>query len=302
MADGVLDGFLGGEEGGESAEAREAARQDARSDGLALSMAIDLARSDPEVARHAARFMEAQAEVARAQATIGTLEAAHAARDLQARSREGRLRRAGQRARLVMQIFAVLVASAVALELLSMLYDAATSRSVVIDAFRAPSSLAARGLTGDVIAAELLDALQKLQDETRTGHRSLEAHGAWASDIKLNVPDTGISIGEIDRILHDRFGHDTHIDGDVVQTAAGTLEMTIRGDGIPAASFTGSNLDALVTQGAEYAYARSQPTRYATYLFNHERLDDALAFLPGAFARARMTRRVAFSHWAGGSR
>ncbi len=289
MADGILEGFLGsGEDSGGSADARDAAPPDRRSDQLALSMAIELARINPEVARHTARFMEAQAEVARAQATFSTLGAAHAARELQAQSREGWLRRAGQRARLAMQVFAVLVASTVTLALLSMLYAAATSRSVIVDLFRAPSSLAATGLTGDVIATKVLDALQKLQDDTRSdGGGALETHGAWASDIKLDLPETGVSVGEIDRILHREFGHDTHIDGDVVQTGSGALEMTIRGDGVPAASFAGPDLGALVTQGAEYAYSRSQPGRYASYLISRGRLDDALAFVPGAFSRAR---------------
>ena len=299
MSDGIVGDFLGSGDNGDTADTRDAARPDHRSNQLALSMAIELARINPEVARHTARFMEAQAEVARAQATIGTLEATHAARDLQAQTREGRLRRAGQRARLAMQLFAVLIASVVTLGLMVMLYSAATSRSVIVDAFRAPSSIAALGLTGDVIATDVLDALQKLQDETRADDRGLETHGAWATDIKLDVPQTGVSIGEIDRILHREFGHDTHIDGDVVQTRAGALEMTIRGDGVPAASFTGPDLGALVTQGAEYAYSRSQPSKYGSYLATHGRVDDALAFLPGAFSRARsdVTRGTLALDW-----
>ena len=199
-----------------------------------------------------------------------------------------KLRRFTDRLKAATQVFIILVASGTGLGVLLMLYDAFTSRSVVVEAFKAPSALSSRGVTGDVVASGVLDTLQKLQDATRAVEKGLNSRGAWTSDVKIEVPETGVSIGEINRLLHERFGHDLHIDGDLMQTETGGLVLTVRGDGVPASSFTGGpgDLDKLTTEAAEYVYGRSQPYRYATFLIDAGRDKDAAAFLPGAFSRA----------------
>jgi tetratricopeptide (TPR) repeat protein len=157
-----------------------------------------------------------------------------------------------------------------------------------VETFDAPAALASRGLTGKVVATGLLDALQRLQEATRSTSKLLNVQSAWSTDVKIEVPETGLSIGDINRLLHERYGHDLHIEGDLVQTAEGALTLTVRGDGIPPHSFTGaaSDLDKLTTQAAEYVYGRSQPLQFVHYLNQNGRSEDALAFLPGAFARA----------------
>lgn len=47
------------------------------------------------------------------------------------------------------------------------------------------------------------------------------------------MPETGVSVGEISRLLKERFGYDVHIDGDLVETPAGGLALTVRGNGVP---------------------------------------------------------------------
>ena len=103
------------------------------------------------------------------------------------------------------------------------------------------------------------------------------------------MPETGVSIGEINRLLHERFGHDLHIEGDLVQTDTGGLTLTVRGDNVPASTFTGAagDLDKLTTQAAEYVYGRSQPREYVAYLEGVNRDKDALIFLPAAFGHAK---------------
>jgi len=85
---------------------------------------------------------------------------------------------------------------------------------------------------------------------------------------------------EISQLLKARFGRDIHISGDVVQTEGGGLEMTVRGDGISAQSFTGASerLDKLTSEAAEYVYSKSQPALWATYLVDSGRLQEAIEF------------------------
>jgi tetratricopeptide (TPR) repeat protein len=174
------------------------------------------------------------------------------------------------------------------LGLLLLVWGAANSRRVVVAAFSAPSGLAASGVTGEVVATDMLDDLKRLQDKTRSGEKALDTASAWAGDIRIDLPHAGVSIGEIDRVLHERLGHDLHVGGDLVQTASGGLALTVRGDGVPAQTFEGtpSELATITMHAAEYVYGRAQPHRFALYLEGAGRYEDALAFLPDAFIRA----------------
>ncbi len=285
MAEGLLGGLIGGEEDDGEAEAGQSR---VSAEAFAASLAADQAKHDPRVARAAEAFLDQQTSLLKAQEEELQEQRAIRLRHLHSQSREGKIRRVGQRIRVGMQAFTVLILTVIGFGVLVMLHDAFTSRSVVVDAFKAPSALASRGVTGDVVAAGVLDTLQKLQDATRSPDASLSTHGAWDGDVKIEVPETGVSIGEVNRLLHARFGHDLHIDGDLVQTDTGGLALTVRGDKVPASTFTGGpgDLDKLTTQAAEYVYGRGQPFQYATYLEGASRDKDALAFLPGAFGRA----------------
>jgi hypothetical protein len=39
--------------------------------------------------------------------------------------------------------------------------------------------------------------------------------------IKLDIPETGVSLTELDDFLREKLGHDTHITGEIVRTASG---------------------------------------------------------------------------------
>ena len=278
---GVADNLIEGVGGGE-AEASEAPEGDgAGLDPVAAALAVLAIKAGEPLDPRLVSYLEEQTGQLREQRA---LRLSH----LRSQSREGKIRRASARIRVGMQLFTALIATVIGGGLLIMLNDAFTSHSVVVDAFKTPPTLASRGMTGEVVASDVLDTLQKLQAATRAEYGGLSALGAWASDVKVEVPETGVSIGEINRLLHERFGHDLHIGGDLIQTETGGLVLTVRGDGVAAATFTGGagDLDKLTTQAAEYVYGRSQPYQYATYLIGSKRGTDALAFLPGAFAQA----------------
>jgi tetratricopeptide (TPR) repeat protein len=286
MAEGVLGDLLGGEE--EAGESATGAELLAGADAYAIAMAIEQARHDPKVAAATLVFLEKQARLLEVQTAQLSAESSLRLHHLRGQSRESHVRRMGQLIRLGMQVFVALIATMAGIFLLVMLRDAFTSHAVVVEAFDAPAALAPQGFTGKVIATGVLDALQKLSDATRSQEKALTSYSAWSSDIEIEVPETGVSIGEIDRLLHQRFGHDIHIAGDLVQSAGGGLVLTIRGDGVPPKSFSGAagDIEKLTTAASEYVYGNSQPYDFASYLTGHGRDQDALAFLPGAFAAA----------------
>ncbi|HUO12385.1 MAG TPA: hypothetical protein VMU37_06475, partial [Caulobacteraceae bacterium] len=257
--------------------------------GLADGLAMDVARVDPLVARRAAEYLEEQTRILKLQAAEYPLRMSH----LRSQSREGKIRRTGQRIRIGMQVFVALVAALIGFGLLVMLHDAFNSKAVIVDPFDAPPDLAARGLTGKMIAGGVLDALTRLQAATQSTSAKRNLSNAWTGDIKVEVPDTGVSIGDIDRMLKMRFGHDIHIDGDLIQTEIGGLALTIRGDGVLPRTFVGGagDLDKLTTQAAEYVYGLSEPSLFANYLSGAGRNAEAVTFSKAAYATDRKADR-----------
>ena len=150
------------------------------------------------------------------------------------------------------------------------IWTAAHDDSLVIDAFSVPPDMANRGLTGQAVAAQLEDRLEAMQDATDTARPASSYSNNWGDDIKVQIPDTGVSISEFYRILTGWLGHQTHITGEVFRTHDG-IAITARAGGNGAATESGPEaaFTTLLQQAAEAIYSRTQPYRYAIYSINH---------------------------------
>ena len=298
MAEGMIGGLLGNEDEKPDVEAAETL---AGADAFAAAVAAKLAGNDPQVARDTSIFLGKQSRLLDIQARH--LEDEHAARlhYLQGQAREVDLRRFGLRLRVGFQVFVALLATGIGIGLLVMVRDAVTSRSVVIDAFDAPPALAASGLSGKVVAAGLLDVLTKIQAATRTSAQRRSLSNAWTNEISMDIPETGMSFGQLERMIKIRFGHDQHIEGDLVQTEKGGLALTVRGSSILPKTFTdeGRNLDKLLTQAGEYVYGQSQPGLWTNYLANTGRADDAIHFAESSYGSVEASEKpYVLNYWA----
>jgi tetratricopeptide (TPR) repeat protein len=298
MAEGLLSGILAEDTEKPDVEATETLGV---ADAFAAAVAAKLAGTDPEVARETAAFLREQSRLVNIQAA--QLEDEHEARlhYLRGQAREVHLRRFGLLLRVGFQLFVALFATAIGVGLVVMLRDSITSRQVVVEPFRIPSSLAAHGFEGAIVASSLLDELGRLQDATRSNLAARGLTGAWAGNIKLEVPETGISVGEISRLLRERFGHDVRIEGDLIETPTGGLSLTVRGNGVPpkAIDGTAAELRKLTVAAAEYVYSKSQPARWATYLNTHGRYEESIAFCKSAVGNAEPAdRAMLLARWA----
>jgi tetratricopeptide (TPR) repeat protein len=285
MAEGLLGGILGHEEEKPELEASEALRA---AEAFAAAVAAKLAGNDPAVARQTVEFLTEQTQLLRVQKEHLKGEYSARLHLLQGQAREVDLRRLGLRLRVGFQLLVVLVACIIGIGAVIMVRDAITSRRVIIEPFHAPPNLATHGIDGAVLAGGLLDELSRLQDATRSSASARDLSGAWTGNIKLDVPETGVSVSEISRVLTERFGHDVHVDGDLVETPTGGLALTVRGNGVPPQSFGGSATDLakLTVEAAEYVYSKSQPARWAYYLHNVGRAEEAIAFCRAALGSA----------------
>ena len=148
-----------------------------------------------------------------------------------------------------------------------MVWDAAHSKGLIIEPFSVPPDLAARGLTGEVVAGQMLDQLIVMQDATISGRSPQSYANNWGDNLKVEIPETGVSIGELQTFLKSWLGHDTHISGQVWRNQSG-IAVTARTSGEAGATFAGaeSDLPALIQQAAEHVYGVTQPYRYANYI------------------------------------
>ena len=236
MADDLFGKIFGEEEERPDVPAAEAI---AGAEAFAAAIAAIASRQDPGVARKTETFLDHQSRLLKIQADH--LQGEHALRlaSLREQAVDGRLRRASARVKLASQLITAMIVTALAIFLLVAISDAVRSRSVVIEPFETPPGLQADGLNGKVAAAGLLDVLVGIQAATHANAKSRALSNAWTNQIEIVAPETGLSIAQIERILRDRFGHDQHIDGDLVRTPAGGLALTVRGAGILPQTFTG---------------------------------------------------------------
>lgn len=162
--------------------------------------------------------------------------------------------------------------------LATMAWDASRDRSLVIQAFKTPPELETRGLSGEVIASKLLDRLAEIDANAESLRAPETFRNDWGNDIQIEIPQTGVSIGELDRYLRQWLGQRTGIGGEVVRNADGTVSLTVRVGSSGAATRTGAegDLDALLQQLAEAVFEKTQPFRYSKYLEQAGRMDEAL--------------------------
>ena len=199
--------------------------------------------------------------------------------------REDALRHWSLRVRHVSDVFKLSFEFGAALVFLTLgffimiaIWTAAHDRALVIEAFNVPSDMAANGLTGQVVATQLESRLAWMQAHTDTMRAAETFKNSWTNDIKVQIPDTGVSIGEAYRALVGWLGHQTHITG-ALWRAQGRLTIAVR-SGASTYEFTGreANLEDLIAKGADRVYRDTQPYRYGVLLMEQGRPEARAVF------------------------
>jgi tetratricopeptide (TPR) repeat protein len=253
--------------------------------GAAVAGAL-AAGADPASRARADAFLEEQTRLARLQVE-----------DMQAENRlrhwSLRVRHISDVMKLAFELALAFILLAIAVGLGAAIWNASQDDGLVVESFSVPPDLSGRGLTGEVVAAKLLDKLSALQAATVSNRASSSYANNWDGDIKLQIPDTGISIGEFNRSLHAWLGHQTRITGEIWRTPTG-LAVTARAGNDTSPTFTGAeaDLDRLMQAAAESVYRATQPYRYAVYLTNANRAKEAEAAYRALIADGSPTDRA----------
>lgn len=173
---------------------------------------------------------------------------------------------ASERMGVVLKALTGVAGLAAAAALGALVWDAAHDRSLVIEAFSTPPDLAADGMTGQVLATELLDKLAAMDSQTQSLRRSAAYASSWSGDAKVEIPTTGISVGELQRFLRAWLGNQTRISGELVRGPKG-LSLTVRAGALPGltATRTDGDVQALLQEAAGNLYKQTQP--YRAYIY-----------------------------------
>ena len=193
-----------------------------------------------------------------------------------------RLQIAKERAAFAGRSLLALAGLAIALLFAAMVWRAASADGLVIQTIEAPADLQAQGFTGRALAAQLQDKLSRMQGETHTPGRAANLREGSADDIRIEIPNTGVSLDEVDRLFRSWLSRETTVTGEIAEPRsgpdAGALVLTVRVGNAPGGRVltrTG-DMDALLAAGAEQVYEVHALEGYLRWLMSGSRRTEAL--------------------------
>ncbi len=184
-------------------------------------------------------FLEDQARLVREQTELARLQAEDLRREDKLRHWSLIVHHSSDVMKLAFEFSVALIFIAIVAAIGAAIWNAAHDNGLVIEAFSVPPDMAARGLTGQVVATQLQDRLAAMQSGTDSARPAASYTNNWGSDIKVVIPDTGVSVGEIYRYLAGWLGNETHISGEVYRTPSG-IALTVRAGADGGSTATGA--------------------------------------------------------------
>ena len=177
------------------------------------------------------------------------------------------------------RIILVVLGLAVLAGLTALLWNASEADGLVVDSFSAPTDFAARGMGGDVLANDLINHLSEVRKITLAHSISNTSDVSLnGNDIRVDIPDTGISLGEVWRLLRRWLGHEKHLTGSLRELPDGRIALHAGfsdGTRLDVAGPTG-DLDKLEQDLAEQVFTHFDPSNVVLYLWATERPQEAL--------------------------
>jgi tetratricopeptide (TPR) repeat protein len=150
------------------------------------------------------------------------------------------------------------------------LWDASRANGLVVDAFTVPPAFEQRGVGGDVIATDMTERLDAIRAIAiaHSYSNTEDVSQNRTNEIKVEIPDTGISLAEVWRYLRRWLGHERHVTGSLRETPEGKIILIASMEGGQAFSASGrpSDLPDLEQAVAENVFGEFDPVNHVNYL------------------------------------
>ena len=192
-----------------------------------------------------------------------------------------RWRRLDDQMKGAMRILLVVMGALLVGAIFAAIWEASQAEGLVVDAFSVPPAVAAGGVTADVLADDLTTRFAAIRDfaNEHSLARSKDVSQDRNQEIKVEIPETGISLTQAWRYLKSWLGNERRLNGNLRDIGDGKIALAVALDGRDAFVLQGTakDLDKLEDQAAEKIFAEVDPTNYVLYLAAKGRPADALA-------------------------
>ncbi|MBV9550151.1 MAG: hypothetical protein JO256_10820 [Alphaproteobacteria bacterium] len=237
---------------------------------LAIDLAMEEARRDPALQGDVARFL-------RNQNSLVDVQKHH----LHEQFKQLRLATLSQRLTIALKLATGLVGIGVIAALGIAMWNAAHAGGLVVESFAVPPKFAEAGVTGAVVSDDLNSKLGTIRDlsDANSLTRSSEVSATHDDEFRVEIPETGVSLGQAWRFLRLWLGHERRLSGNLRELPDGRIALTATLAGADAFTATGTaaDLDKLEQQAAEHVYQQVDPVNYGQYLGQVNRQGEMLA-------------------------
>jgi len=198
----------------------------------------------------------------------------------------------------------VMVGAAIVIGLGAAMWNASQAGGMVVDAFSVPPQYVQSGITGEVVATDLTDKIGAIRDVglSRSFNYTQNVRKDSAEDIKVEIPEFGVSLGQVQRYLRLWLGHERHLTGNLRLLGEGKIALSVALDGERAVAASGASgdLDKMEQQVAERIFAGVEPINFVIYLAVENRGTESLAAAERAtqLAADPVERADAYALWS----
>ncbi len=160
------------------------------------------------------------------------------------------------------------------------LWDASRADGLVVDAFTVPPDFERQGLSGDVVADDVVERLGAIRKIAMTVSYSItnDVSADRANEVKVDIPETGVSVSDAWRYLRRWLGRERHLTGSLRKLEDGRITLSLSLDGAGAMTETGksSDLPALEEKAAEDVFGAFDTVNFINYLSSTGRRGEAM--------------------------
>ncbi|MGD0189982.1 MAG: hypothetical protein ABSD74_04495 [Rhizomicrobium sp.] len=218
---------------------------------------------------HANAFLEQQKKVAVEQEALLRLQAKELSHELQLRHWSRRFSNVSAVMKVTFEVGLALIVIAITVFIGAAMWNARQAEGLVVDSFAVPPGYAQAGITGSVVADDMTQKIAAIRDFANDNSLAYSKDVREAGeDVKVEIPETGISISEVWRYLRLWLGSERHLNGNLRALSDGRLALTVSLGGSDAFTFAGKpgDLDSLEQKAAERIFETVEPVNYVIYL------------------------------------